>query len=674
MMADNRTAAARLMEMGLRLVPLQPGTKKPVNKGWQQGEGAVTDASQLNGQAYGVLIEGDIVGIDIDVKHTDGLEAFSSLTENVDLPPTLHTHTKSGGLHLYFKLPENCDFDGPLKRDDLGIEVYTGGRQFVAISDGYRVELDPIAEIPQPLLEQLAKLRDQPGDTSDITSSKITSGGRNSKLTKLSGAMRRQGADEQTIFEALLKYNQNQCDPPLDDDEVAQIATGIMRYEPGPANDLDQLLADLNDKHAVVRDGDKYKILQLTYDPFTGQDEPSLISHHHLKLFYRNRPKVPVGDKKFLNAIDWWLDQPGRRECKGFVLDPGCTEPDVYNLWEGWRVEPDPKASCDLYLDHIRNNIAQGDQEIYEYLLNWQADAIQSPTKRPGVAVALRGGQGTGKGIFVRFFGSLYGRHFVHVKDPDHFLGRFNKHLQYCLLLFADEAVWGGNKRAEGKLKGLVTEDSIQIEAKFCDTRTTLNNIRIMIASNHDWVVPAGVDERRFFIVDVGEGRIQDHEYFGRLVHQMENGGYGKLLHLLRTRNLAGVNLRKFPLTAALLEQKISTMEVEIRFLYDIAKDGIIPGDAGGTGSVSKKRFYQEYQRFARDVGGQYRRSSAQLGMALHKILPDLASTRPHRGARAYQFPPLSDVRNCLDRKLRQPIKWGSQRDWEAAEEGNYEF
>ena len=664
-------AAARLLSKGVRLTPVLAGSKQPVNAGWQRGEGAITDAADLNGSDYGVLIENGLLGVDIDVKKVDGLKFFSALTDGLDLPPTLHTHTRSGGMHLYYRLPADSDFKGPIKRDDLGVEVYTAGRQFVTIAEGYQVEINNIADVPVELLGRLSELRN---DSAAPSEDKAATG-RNTKLTSLAGAMRRQGADETTIMAALRQANASQFEQPLSDTEVTRIAKGILRYEPEPdvPLNLDSLLDELNSKHAVIRDGDKYKILQLTYDAYLDRDEPSLIGYTGIRLYYENQQKVFVTDKKALNQIDWWLQQPQRRELKGFVLDPLCKRDDVYNLWEGWTAQPDPDASCDLYLAHIHDNIAQGDSEICEYLLDWMADAIQNPTTRPGTSIVLRGGQGTGKGVFISGFGHLYGRHFVHIKDPDHFLGRFNKHLQYCLLLFADEAVWGGNKKAEGKLKGLITEDNIQIEAKFCDVRTMLNNVRVMMASNNEWVVPAGVDERRFFVIDVGSARAQDHTYFGALVNQMKTGGYGALLHLLQTRDLSERNLRQFPTTAALLEQKLASIEPELRFLYELARDGQLPLTFDGSDDVAvigKKTLYDSYKQFCTDVGVRHKLAPSQFGKALSKVLPGLRERKPRRGNRLYLFPSLAEVREQLDRVLRQPTIWSAQTDWE----GNSEF
>ena len=133
--------------------------------------------------------------------------------------------------------------------------------------------------------------------------------------------------------------------------------------------------------------------------------------------------------------------------------------------YSGFPVKP-AHGDCGLYLEHIQNNICKGDEDLYEYVINWMADAIQNPGRRPGVALVIRGKQGVGKGVFVNEFAQLFGPHSIQVAQSSQLVGNFNAHLRDKLLVFADEAFWAGDKRAEGALKALVTEDTMPIEMK----------------------------------------------------------------------------------------------------------------------------------------------------------------------------------------------------------------
>ena len=51
-----------------------------------------------------------------------------------------------------------------------------------------------------------------------------------------------------------------------------------------------------------------------------------------------------------------------------------------------------------------------------------------------------------------------------------------------------------------------------------------------MMASNNDWIVPAGVEARRFVVFDVADDRRQDKAFFTALNDQMAKGGLLLLL------------------------------------------------------------------------------------------------------------------------------------------------
>ena len=104
-------------------------------------------------------------------------------------------------------------------------------------------------------------------------------------------------------------------------------------------------------------------------------------------------------------------------------------------------------------------------------------------------------------------------------------MGNFNAHLRDAAFVFADEAIFAGDKAHESVLKALITEQYIMIETKFQNAVMAKNCVHLMIASNDEWVVPAGFDERRFFVLDVAAHHQKDSNYFAAIDEQMEQGG-----------------------------------------------------------------------------------------------------------------------------------------------------
>lgn len=78
------------------------------------------------------------------------------------------------------------------------------------------------------------------------------------------------------------------------------------------------------------------------------------------------------------------------------------------------------------------------------------------------------------------------------------------------LVVFALEAFWADDKAAEGRLKGVITEPTTTIEVKVIDSESVENCIRLIVALNKEWTVPAMSKERRIYVLDVSVARQQD--------------------------------------------------------------------------------------------------------------------------------------------------------------------
>jgi hypothetical protein len=102
------------------------------------------------------------------------------------------------------------------------------------------------------------------------------------------------------------------------------------------------------------------------------------------------------------------------------------------------------------------------------------------------------------------------------------------------VLVFADESAWGGDKKAQNKLKGLVTENQVLINRKYLTAISEPSALHIIIASNSDWPVIVEHDDRRYCILRVNETRKQDRDYFNLLNVELDHGGRAAMLHELQ--------------------------------------------------------------------------------------------------------------------------------------------
>lgn len=658
---DMLAAALGYAGRGWKVFPLRPGMKIPAtSNGFYAGscdEGTIKEWWRKFPTAnIGIATGADsgIVVLDIDVKEgKDGFLSLSEITGGV-YPETLQVQTPTGGRHYYFRHP-GATVGSNAGKLGSGLDVRGDKGYIVAppsVIDGRHYRWSNESAMMTEVPGWFATEKPVPPKVK-AESSFATQGTRNQTIFKMASALRGKGVSfEDAEAEVLLAATA--CAPPLPEEEAVTALQSAYRYPEGggPPEEI----RELNEKHAVVRMGNSCRVLTEVYDPGLGVGDIVFFSTAGFKDLYGNR----LLDGKKLGEA--WLAHPNRRQYEGVVFAPGVEMAGYYNLWRGFPMKS-KAGECNLYLDHVRDNIANGDEEVFQYLLAWMADVIQRPRELPGVAVVLRGKQGTGKGVVATEFGKLFGKHFKHLAHGKHLTGNFNNHLKDALFVFADEAFWGGKKESEGALKALITEERLTIEGKGQDQYFVKNHMHLIMASNNEWVVPASFEERRFLILDVSEKRQQDHEYFAAIREQMDNGGREALLYLLENLDLSSINLRKIPKTKALLDTKLLSMPPVQKFWYSRLQAGtVLSTDREWRTSVPLADLKKEYKEFLMDLSAKSRYSDEEFGKQLRTLIPNLDRYRPMvdgiRQGYHYRLPPLEECREYLQRIMQADITW----------------
>ncbi len=322
-----------------------------------------------------------------------------------------------------------------------------------------------------------------------------------------------------------------------------------------------QIIERVNEDYGLIMVGGKLRILKENRHPALITDNRyTLIPVLDFKTYMLN-DKVDLGGQKPVQVADLWLGHDARREYpNGLVLAPDDNCPaGAYNTWFGFNVSP-IEGPCNLFLRHLKEIICAGNVDNYEWLLDWCADLFQDPTNPKGCCIVMRGAEGSGKGTFANTIGEMFGPHYRHLIDDSHLLSNFNAHMIDALFVFADEITWGGNKKTAGKLKGMVTERHLVGERKGIDAVGYRNMIHMVIASNSEWVIPAGSNSRRWFMMDVAADKSHSTQYFKDIYDELDNGGREALLYFFLNRNIIA-NLTRAPETQALQEQRAMSLQ-----------------------------------------------------------------------------------------------------------------
>jgi putative DNA primase/helicase len=294
---DTTAAAARYREMGWNPVPIKDRSKETILVHLAPYLRQKITAEDLNAWAWpGVgIVTGRVSGL--LVLDVDGPKGEAVLKEHGH-PPTPMVRTPSGGLHLYFRHPQEDIKTAIRIAPELDVKA-AGGYVVAPPSRGpngksYQWLISPEdtepAVVPEWVMRRIKERTNRNGWRSPAppVGERIAAGERNQALTSLGGTMRRRGMDEDAIFAALQVTNEQRCTPPLTVDEVRGIARSVAGYVPA-------------ENDAVLRTGKQTAGVEISTFNTTDLGNAERLVHRHGK------------DLRYVHAWRRWLVWDGTR-------------------------------------------------------------------------------------------------------------------------------------------------------------------------------------------------------------------------------------------------------------------------------------------------------------------------------------------------------------------------
>lgn len=753
--------AARYLELGMHLLLIAPGTKKPINK-WRSGGDAYDPTSlppeldarrahlsdfrasndpelvrawldawpeahlAVDGAASGMFL------LDLDLDHSDrygsypkkwGRMIHAELVEalryhhELDLPETLMDYSpRNGGEHLIFRAPEGAP---PFQAINVarhvsggfgGYDVKWNGYVLLPSGDDHRRWVDveaAIAPLPPEFLQVIAHYRSrdeqhkrclnvapQPSCPREAPGQDFSEA--RELLWRLPAA---EFADYESFLRVAGSYHRATGGVDLDvfltwaatdarykdhrennercfwrgfkseQPNLAGLRRLVREYRGEVEVDVENPLDQLNRDWAVLPGQNQVSIVGWIEQPETGRRVLANYTPAQFSTLFANR-SITVPGGRNVPLAKAWLGWAERRTLRGVVFDPSRERGEDYvNLWQGWGVAPQPGADWSRLRELIEDVLCDGDASAVGYVLRWCAWMVQNPASQAEVAIAFRGAKGTGKGTLGRALCELAKPHSFHAAGADALTGRFNAHLEDCVLLFVDEGFWAGDQKGEGRLKQLITEPSLAIERKFHDQRMAPNHLHVMIASNSDWVVPASSEERRFAVFNANDSRRTDQDFFAKLNRDLyERGGLGGFLSHLMDMNLGRWHPRRHvPHTHGLVEQKLASLPPVHRFWFDRLRSGELlihrgedaePWPESAAISVMFNQCVSEAKLI--DRGRPPTRQT--FAKAINEMCPNVTQSRPSTSngnrPRRYHFPSLDECRAAFEAWLGEKVDW----------------
>jgi hypothetical protein len=210
---------------------------------------------------------------------------------------------------------------------------------------------------------------------------------------------------------------------------------------------------------------------------------------------------------------------------------------DVYNCFKGLKGATYTMALSDQQIEELVEpvlyhlNMLTSDES--DYVIKWLANMVQTPWRKAETTLLfrdmtrfLKSGGGTGKNVFVEWFGNtILGEDYFVVFGVNALLfDPFNELLENKLLVLIEEASGKDNGREDNTLKSNITSKTKQINRKFQPKYTQKDYTSYIFFSNEANPIPmaGSLGQRRIAAFDVDVRHKDDASYFNELCSHLE--------------------------------------------------------------------------------------------------------------------------------------------------------
>ncbi len=198
------------------------------------------------------------------------------------------------------------------------------------------------------------------------------------------------------------------------------------------------------------------------------------------------------------NDSDYLHDTSAERWMVNTYIKAGCAHRPLDSLNDKDRI--DAEKYIRMFESHIVKLVGETDAWI---LMNWLAHNIKYPGKKIRWALVMAGGYGTGKTYIKKVLAKLLGSRYIGDLTNELISGKFSSWQTGNLVNVVEEVKMTGQDRYDNinKLKAVITNDDILIEAKGRDPYTARNFTNYMLLTNILSALPIDSDDRRYAVL-----------------------------------------------------------------------------------------------------------------------------------------------------------------------------
>jgi phage/plasmid-associated DNA primase len=193
---------------------------------------------------------------------------------------------------------------------------------------------------------------------------------------------------------------------------------------------------------------------------------------------------------------------------------------------------------------------------LYIYIISWISYLIQNPGSKTETVLIIFGEQGTCKNkFFTDVISKLFGRYCIsNENNISNIIGRFNSIIENKILIICNELQSIDNAKhlnTDG-LKSLITDNEINIESKYINTRKIQNISNFIFTSNNLLPINIESSDRRYVVFKTSNSYKNNFKYLNNLnnVFNINTGTfYNNLLSFFKNYDISNYNPRIISIT-----------------------------------------------------------------------------------------------------------------------------
>ena len=364
------------------------------------------------------------------------------------------------------------------------------------------------------------------------------------------------------------------------------------------------------------------------------------ISYSHLfytKTFKNKNGNIDYSDHLFI--AKWLNDYSGirRYDDVGLFPPPLSCPANIYNLWKPFRAEKiteytEQPENLEFYLNHLKI-LCNNEEEAYDYFIKWNAQMIQRPAEK-STCITMISDEGAGKSTIMEVNKRIMGKQKVLIttNPKDDCWGKFNGLMMNSYFVNLNEISIKDSHEAEGRIKGLITDDDLTINQKGKD--------QVIIQSYHRWFITTNNEngaskthskDRRNMIIRSSDELIGNKKHFDKMYEMMDDPNFiATVYNYLKNMDISEFNIRSIPYTLYQQDlQELSIPPLEL-FLKKIIETNYYEAEYCDYAST----VYHNYKLFCNSHGFEYIENVKAFGVRLKRLKIDgWVNERTRQGA-----------------------------------------